>query len=470
MKTKILLLAFSLFSLLAFGQGFPMTNTGYWDYEDYLQTEGVSYPVGGPTTSFIWTGQSGSGGQAVTGPFGGWNIDNAYYYKSITLTASRLCHVQPLSYYTTSSVGVSSGSVIIGPGASTPVDIGFLKKLDQTGIAMSVIDVIEANPQHTPATVSQAGLYVTKSTTTPVNTTIKTYSITVTLTNLSGSSSSGSIVVTDSLPAGCEYFSASGTGFTFSQAGKKYTATTSDVIANNGTKTYTLTVRGTMSLTLGAFGAGYSIPNDNDLTLQPIVWAGTSITNGTGITSYKQNYTGLFDKWLDDNLNIKVRTLNRAISSSQTNIMEDYRVWSNWYYPKMPPRLLVIEHGVNDVAQGILTATSVANVTAIIQDYRKKYPTCYILILAPFPAAAYETGLATYRTAMSTLVSGLSANDRKYVKYIPGTGSAWNATTQGGTYTTDGIHVNAAGRVLILNAITSHITTNGWTFPLTGQP
>ena len=91
--------------------------------------------------------------------------------------------------------------------------------------------------------------------------------------------------------------------------------------------------------------------------------------------------------------------------------------------------------------------------------------TCYIIILAPFPANAYESGLATYRTSMSNLVASYSAGDQVYLKYIAATGSVWNAATQGGTYTTDGVHVNDAGRLLIFNAITNYITTNGLTFP-----
>ena len=78
-----------------------------------------------------------------------------------------------------------------------------------------------------------------------------------------------------------------------------------------------------------------------------MVWAGTSITNGTGATSFRTNYTYLLKKWLADNLNIYTRIVNKAISGSQTNIMEDYRIFQNWYDFKQDPKFLFIEHGVN---------------------------------------------------------------------------------------------------------------------------
>jgi lysophospholipase L1-like esterase len=342
--------------------------------------------------------------------------------------------------------------------------MGILKKIDNSGIGFAIIDVPQANPNSIYATVNQSGFMVGKSTTTVVNSNLKTYSVIVTLSNFSGSSSSGSLVISDYMPIGCNFVSASGTGFTLAQTGNSYTMTTTDVIANNGTKTYTLTVQGTLILDFGMLGNGYAISNDTDYAQRPMVWAGTSITQGTGISNYRNNYTYLLKNWLIDNLNVETRVVNRAISSSQTNIMEDYRAFNNFYDFKQEPKFLFIEHGVNDVAQGITNATSVSNVTKMISYYRKKYPTCYIIILAPFPANAYETQLATYRSSMQTLVSSYSAQEQVYIKYIGATGSAWNASTQGGTYTTDGLHVNSAGRVLILNAITNYITTNGLTF------
>lgn len=446
--------------LIALAQ-FPVINSGYIDYDEYLATEGVSYPIGG-SSYLIWSGKTSSAGDVVSLTGSNWGVDNAYFYKSITVSASQKCQIQLMNYYTTSSIGAAYGLVTV-EGATT-IPINSIRKLDQS-VIFSILDVPEANPNSTPASVNQTGFIVSKSSTTVVNSNLKTYSIVVTITNYSGASSSGSIVVSDSLPRGCEYVSASGTGFSFLQSGKKYTATTSDVIPNNGTKTYTLTVRGIMPISVSSFASGYAISNDTDLSLRPMVWAGTSITNGSGISSYKNNYTYLLRKWLNENLNINVRVVNKAISSSQTNIMEDYRTYNNFYDFKQPPKFLIIEHGVNDVAQGISNATSVLNVTKMISYYRKKYPTCYILILAPFPANAYESGLATYRASMESLVNGLSTQDRVYVKYIAGTGTAWNAATQGGTYTTDGIHVNAAGRLLILDAITSYITSNNLTFP-----
>ena len=445
---------------------FPVINNGYNSYDEYLAQEGVYYPNGGNVISKIWTGQSTSGGDQTL-PFANatWGVDNCYYYKSITIGCNVPILIQFLSYYTTSSIGVSSGQLLVKNSATIPMEV--LRKIDNVGVTLSIIDVPQANPNSIYATVNQSGFIVTKSTTTVVNSNLKTYSVVVTLTNYSGSSSSGPLVISDSMPIGCNFVSASGTGFTLVQTGNSYTMTTTNTIANNGTLTYTLTVQGTLILDFGVVGNGYAISNDTDYSQRPMVWAGTSITNGTGISNYRNNYTFLLKNWLRDNLNVNTRVVNKAISSSQTNIMEDYRQFNNWYDFKQDPKFLFIEHGVNDVSQSIATATSVSNVTKMISYYRNKYPTCYIIILAAFPCGvtATEAGLVTYRAAMQTLVSSYSSSEQNYIKYIAATGSVWNAATQSGTYTTDNIHVNAAGRLLIFNAITNYITTNGLTFP-----
>ena len=331
----------------------------------------------------------------------------------------------------------------------------------------NINNIPSISPSSTFATVNQLGFMVGKSTHTTVNTNLCTFSIVVTLTNYSGSSSSGALIVSDTLPIGCNFISASGTGFTLSQSGKSYTMTTTDVIANNGTKTYTLTVQNSLPIDLSIQFQGAWINNDTDLSSRPMVWAGTSITNGTGATSFRTNYTYLLKKWLADNLNIYTRIVNKAISGSQTNIMEDYRIFQNWYDFKQDPKFLFIEHGVNDVSQSIPNATSVSNVTKMIAYYRGKYPSCYIIILAAFPVgvSGTEANLVTYRASMQTLVNSYSAQEQNYIKFIAATGSVWNPVTQSGTYTTDNIHVNDAGRLLIFNAITNYITTNSLTFP-----
>jgi hypothetical protein len=173
----------------------------------------------------------------------------------------------------------------------------------------------------------------------------------------------------------------------------------------------------------------------------------------------------MLKNWLKDNLNIYTRVVNKAITGSNTNSMEDARLYHNWYDFKQEPKFLFIEHGANDYNSPVPVATSVSNVTKMISYYRKKYPTCYIIILAPFPDnTGRESGLVTYRNSMQTLVSSYSSSEQVYIKYIAATGSVWNPTTQSATYTIDGLHPNDAGRLLILNAITNYITTNSLTF------
>ncbi len=443
---------------------FPVINNGYNDFEEYLNAEGIYYPFYGGSQGLIWTGASSSGGQFLGSNKSSWNVDNAQYIKSIQITSDTPCLVQVINSYQTSSIPSTSSQYMVNGTITIPVNA--FQKIDQYG-NISLLNVPKSNPNSINATCNQSNFIVSKSNTTVVNTNLKTYSTTVTLTNYSGASSSGSLVVSDTLPVGCNFVSASGTGFTLAQSGNSYTMTTSDIIANNGTKTYTLTVQGILPISVNYSINTISISNDTDFASRPMVWAGTSITNGTGATSYRANYTYLLKNYLKDTLNIQTRVVNKAISGSQTNTMEDYRKFNNWYDFKQDPKFLFIEHGTNDIGQSIPTATSVSNVTKIINYYRAKYPTCYIIILGSFPNgnSTNEAGLVIYRAAMQSLVSSYSAPEQVYIKYIAATGSAWNPVTQSSTYTTDGVHVNDAGRLLIFNAITNYITTNGLTFP-----
>jgi len=442
---------------------FPVQNNGYNDFEEYLNTEGIYTPATATQIALIWNGQRTSGGQTFSTTKPIWNIDNAWYIKSVQITSDNPCIIQMINTYQTSSIGSMSSTYVVNGSVTIPINT--FQKIDQYG-NFSVIDASLSNPNSISGTCNLSNLLVSKSDTTPVNSNMKTYSVTVTVTNYSGSSTSGSIVVSDKLPVGCNFISASGTGFTLAQTGNTYTMTTTDVIANNGTKTYTLTVQNILPLRITMSINAISISNDVDFSSRPMVWAGTSITNGTGCSGYRNNYTYLLKNWLKDNLNVQTRVVNRAISSSQTNIMEDYRSYNNWYDFKQDPKFLFIEHGTNDIGQSIATATSVSNVTKMINYYRKKYPTCYIMVLGSFPngSTTNEAGLVTYRAAMQTLVSSYSSAEQVYIKYISATGTAWNPVTQSGTYTTDNTHVNDAGRLLIFNAITNYITTNSLTF------
>lgn len=441
---------------------FPVINNGYSSYEELLAVEGLYIPNGAQLNGFIWTGQSVGGGQEVGEARATWGVDNGYYYKSIIVGCNKPVLMQILSSYPT-NIGQFNSMFFVDGVATIPMDI--LRKIDNNGVRFLILDVPDANPRSINATANQNGVVVTKSQTTVVNSNLKTYSVVVTVSNFSGASTSGSLVISDFMPSGCKLVSASGTGWTYAASGETYTMTTSDVIPNNGTKTYTLTVQGTLVLNFGVSGHGYAISNDTDYSERPMVWAGTSITNGVGITAYRNNYTYLLKNWLRDNLNVFTRVSNKAISGSTTVTMDDYRNFNNFYDYKQTPKFLFIEHGVNDVSTSVPTATSMANMAAMIKYYRTKYPTCYIIVLSPFPCQPFETGLATYRAALASLMAGYSPSEQVYIKYIAATGTAWNPATEGGTYTTDGIHVNAAGRLLIFNAITNYITTNSLTFP-----
>lgn len=446
---------------------FPVINNGYNDFEEYLLTEGYgtlytltslrNYLWGGSTQERLANGVNAIG-----------TVDSGFYIKSVTIGCSTPITLDMFSNTTTSGIGTAFGAIHVNGVTTLPVNK--FKRIDEQLYGFNIANIPAISPGSTFATVNQSGFIATKSINTVVTANLNTFSIVVTLTNYSGSSSSGSLVISDTLPVGCNFISASGTGFTLSQTGKSYTMTTTDVIANSGTKTYTLTVQTSLPIDLSIQFQGFWISNDIDFASRPMVWAGTSITNGAGASNYRKNYTYLMKKWLVDTLDVQTRVVNKAISGSQTNTMEDYRIFQNWYDFKQEPKFLFIEHGINDVAQSIALSTSMANTKAMIDYYRAKYPTCYIMVLAPSPWNPSDRPtvgplLTAYRAALNTLVSSYSTAEQFYIKYIAGTGTAWNPDTQQSTYTTDGLHPNDAGRQLLFNAMTTYITTNNLTFP-----
>ena len=127
----------------------------------------------------------------------------------------------------------------------------------------------------------------------PVTATQNTnYAYTVIITNTGAAASSGTITVTDVLPAGVSFVSGSGSGFTCAASGQNVTCTSSTAIAINGTATINLTVNptttGVKANTASVVGGGdtsAASSNTVNTTVNTANAAPVITSNGGGATA-----------------------------------------------------------------------------------------------------------------------------------------------------------------------------------------
>lgn len=380
----------------------------------------------------------------------------------MTLTANIPCVVQSIGPYLTyqsttvalGSTAVQSAQYAVGPnGLTIPVNSYWGADIAVMNIAL--ISVPSQDPAIQRALVSNSGgttLAVAKSATTDNNN--STYSYTLTTSNSSGSTASGTTTVTDPLPPDCDVVSTAGTGWTISVSGGVLTATRSDSLSTGASfATITVTLRAKTGVQLAVASAGWQCDFDSFSDLPPVVWCGTSISNGTGST-YAASFPYLMRNWLRDTKGINTRVNNKAISGSNSTHHEYLRAFNGRYNLNEAPFMVFWEHGINDVAQSVATATTQSNLTNWLKYWNTFYPNTWCVVLAPFPNAntTNEAGLATLRTALASTMSTVGGAKNVYVS---GTGNMFNPVTQSATYLSDGTHLNDAGSALAATTIQS---------------
>jgi uncharacterized repeat protein (TIGR01451 family) len=117
---------------------------------------------------------------------------------------------------------------------------------------------------------------------------------TLTLTNVGSAGTSGSITVTDTLPTGMEFVSATGAGWNCSANGQIVTCTTSNAIAPSASETLTLTVNLNVAggLTNTATVSSSNDPNaSNDIATDPTVISTVSTPDLAISKSHSGNFT-----------------------------------------------------------------------------------------------------------------------------------------------------------------------------------
>jgi lysophospholipase L1-like esterase len=422
-----------------------------------------------------WGGSGASGGNVFLTTFTRTCVNKGYYAESFCITTSKLCKVRTTGL---SLVDAVTGLARIGssedqfndftlaPGVPLTLVCNQLFTPDRKSPSLYLISVIDQDPRYPIPVVSGGGVTLwtinKNGGLTGNNTNIGNgfYTYTINLTNSSAGASSGMITITDQIPVDARYVLGSGTGWTISESGGVLTATTSSVIAAGAAaNVVTITLAPKTNVQLSMSLKGHQCDIDINYNAKPLVFCGTSITYGTGPTSYNSSYSYLFRNWLRDVRQKTYRVVNRAIPGSTSTHHENLRAFTNRYDLGEQPEVVVYEHGVNDAATSIPTATSVANLLAFIAHWRRISPDIWVIAVAPTPlqVVGWEAGCVAVNTAYINALTTL--NDPK-VTYVAATRTLWNPVTESGVNTTDGTHPNDVGNGKIYSAITNHIINN----------
>lgn len=445
-----------------FPSRFPVRNPSF--IRERITSEGVPFVTGGSSVNF-WSGRKGGGGTV----FGAVGVGNAYrgqWIDSITITANVPCVVQtygPYLVYQSASTPLGSSQVqsaqyTVGP-AGLVIPVNSFWGADIAALQMALISVPTQDPAMQRSFVSNSGgtnLSVTKSATTDnLN---STYFYTLTASNSSGSTASGTTTITDTIPPDCDVVSTSGTGWTASVTGGVMTATsTTSQATGTSFAALTVTLRARTAVQLSYSTHGWQTDFDVFSDLAPIVWCGTSITAGTG-SSYSASYPYLMRNWFRDTKGVLTRVVNKAISGSTSTHHEYLRAFNGRYTLNDAPFMVFWEHGINDISQNVTTATTQANLTKWLAYWNTFYPNTWCVVLSPWPTSnvTNEANLATLRTALASTMS--TVGGAKNI-WIPGTGTMFNPATQAATYIPDGIHLNDAGCALAATTIQAALTS-----------
>lgn len=459
---------------------FPISKQN--DLHERFIREGVSWPMFSSTLAIYWSGKQNAGGQQGPGPVN-TAPTKGYYMTGMQVTANVPVTLQAVwGYY----VGVGNyptlgNSFIAGPsGAVLPFN-GFIRA--RQGLpGLSIIDFPQANPMSTAPVVSVSSVVQTLvlanvATSNPVGSSTQIYTSVVTITNNSGATITNPSIDHE-MPVYYKWISTAGANFASTLTGNVLTTTYTGTIANGASVTFTYTGRATRTININISLTGYQVDNDINFTADPMYIYGTSISVGAGIpTDGRTSYIQLFRNWLRDVKNVNVRYVNKAISGTSTRQMEELRLNENWYDFYIPARIFIIEEGINEAVQNVPNSETLTNYENVIKQVKHKAPKCKILILAPFPTggAPDEAKLVTLDTAIKAWLPGfktaLTALDPATPKtwgndvyYVDTMRTLWNAATQSGTYTTDGIHLNAAAMLLVESALETFVTSNNIQF------
>ncbi|RYC69826.1 SGNH/GDSL hydrolase family protein [Spirosoma sordidisoli] len=422
------------------------------DFEQRCYREGVPGPTGFEATGFVWSGLNTQGGQSV-GTIQPIPPGYAYYLKSVTLSSTRQVRLKGgFGYYAVGNTAVQFNSQVVGgPSGSVVINVGSVIRPGMGPYGVNIISMSEADPLLIVASAvnGSTGLVTTKNPTlTPLANQAFSYSVSV--TNSTSTSLTGTTTLTDVLPTGVRLVAVSGSGWSTSVASGTITATTTAILApGTNSAPLSVTVAPTINAHISGSGNGWLIDCDNDYSaphIMPII--GTSISAGSGASNYKTMWSMLFRNWLRNERGYHIRRINKSVSGSTTTDHDNFRLFDNRYDFDTKTGVWVYEHGVNNKSTNVPDSKTVADLVDMIRHKQRKAPTAKMLVLAPFPVtnAALEAGLATLSPQMAAAVA--SVGDPNII-WIGSTRTCFNPALD----TTDGIHPNDGGNLKIFQAV-----------------
>jgi acyl-CoA thioesterase-1 len=170
---------------------------------------------------------------------------------------------------------------------------------------------------------------------------------------------------------------------------------------------------------------------------QNILFFGTSLTAGYGLDDPSQAYPALIQNKIDS-LNLSYHVINGG-SSGETSAGGLSRI--NWIL-KQPVSIFILELGANDGLRGISVNETIANLQAIIDKVKAKYPEAKLVMEGmQMPPNMGEKYTSDFKKIFSILAK---KNDMLYVPFLlEGVGGVPKLNQN------DGIHPNKEGAKIL---------------------
>jgi acyl-CoA thioesterase-1 len=170
---------------------------------------------------------------------------------------------------------------------------------------------------------------------------------------------------------------------------------------------------------------------------QNILFFGTSLTAGYGLDDPSDAYPALIQKKIDS-LKLPYKVINGGLSG-ETSAGGKGRI--DWLL-KQPIEIFVLELGANDGLRGLSVTQTGANLQAIIDKVKKKYPKVQLVMVGmQMPPNMGATYTSEFKAIFSTLAT---KNKMTYIPFLlEGVGGVAKLN-QG-----DGIHPTAEGHKIL---------------------
>ncbi|WP_316812445.1 arylesterase [Pedobacter heparinus] len=180
--------------------------------------------------------------------------------------------------------------------------------------------------------------------------------------------------------------------------------------------------------------------------VQHILFFGTSLTAGYGLDP-EQAYPAIIQKKIES-LNLPYKVINGGLSG-ETSAAGKSRI--NWLL-KQPVGIFVLELGANDGLRGLSVPETSANLQAVIDKVKAKYPKVKLVMagmqMPPNMGAKYTSD---FKAVFSKLAQ---KNDMVYVPFLlEGVGGVARLNQE------DGIHPTAEGQKILAENVWARLKT-----------